>query len=141
MKKVCLSLCFTCLSLLVFAQVQPLSADTVLLQIDCSQITVYDVVDEEATPVEGMSAFYRFISDQIVYPKEAVTRSVRGTSYFRFVISDRGEVICAEVIEGREIGWGLDEQVIRALSKTKWKPAKQKGEAVNCRRILPVRFY
>jgi periplasmic protein TonB len=102
--------------------------------------TIFDIVEEEAQPRGGMQAFYEFLSKNIDYPRQAVRLSIEGTAYVRFVIDEQGNVESAEVVEGRELGYGLDEEAIRVIKLTKWTPGKQRGRAVKQRKILPVKF-
>jgi periplasmic protein TonB len=102
--------------------------------------TIFDIVEEEAQPRGGMQAFYEFLGKNIDYPRQAVRLSIEGTAYVRFVIDEQGNVESAEVVEGRELGYGLDEEAIRVIKLTKWTPGKQRGRAVKQRKILPVKF-
>ncbi|EMR04549.1 energy transducer TonB [Cesiribacter andamanensis] len=101
---------------------------------------IFDIVEEEAQPRGGMQAFYEFLGKNIDYPRQAVRLSIEGTAYVRFVIDEQGNVESAEVVEGRELGYGLDEEAIRVIKLTKWTPGKQRGRAVKQRKILPVKF-
>ena len=101
---------------------------------------VFDVTEEEALPADGMAAFYKHLYENINYPKEALDNNVEGTVYIRFVIDEMGNVESAEPIEGRELGYGLDEEAIRVIKTTKWTPAKQRGMVVKQRKILPLKF-
>lgn len=101
---------------------------------------IFDIVEEEATPEGGMEAYYKFLSDNLKYPRQAQRLGIEGTAFVRFVIDEKGNVIQAESLPGRELGYGLDEEAIRVLKLTKWKPGKQRGRAVKVRKVLPVRF-
>ncbi|AHM62569.1 TonB family protein [Flammeovirgaceae bacterium 311] len=101
---------------------------------------IFDIVEEEAQPRGGMKEFYEFLYKNIEYPRQAIRLGIEGTAYVRFVIDEKGNVESAEVVEGRELGYGLDEEAIRVIKLTKWTPGKQRGRAVKQRKILPVKF-
>ena len=101
---------------------------------------IFDIVEEEAQPRGGMKEFYEFLGKNIEYPRQAQRLGIEGTAYVRFVIDEKGNVESAEVVEGRELGYGLDEEAIRVIKLTKWSPGKQRGRAVKQRKILPVKF-
>lgn len=101
---------------------------------------IFDIVEEEAQPKGGMQEFYAFLYKNIEYPRQAIRLGIEGTAYVRFVIDEKGNVESAEVVEGRELGYGLDEEAIRVIKMTKWSPGKQRGRAVKQRKILPVKF-
>jgi protein TonB len=101
---------------------------------------IFDIVEEEATPVGGMAAYYKFLSDNLEYPRQAQRLNIEGTVYVRFVVDRDGTVSSAEVLPGRELGYGLDEEAIRVIKMSKWNPGKQRGRAVRVRKVLPVKF-
>ena len=103
-------------------------------------VEIFDIVEEEAQPRGGMKEFYEFLGKNIEYPRQAQRLNIEGTAYVRFVIDEKGNVESAEVVEGRELGYGLDEEAIRVIKLTKWSPGKQRGRAVKQRKILPVKF-
>lgn len=101
---------------------------------------IYDVTEEEALPLGGLQAFYQHLGENITYPQEAMAAGVEGTAYIRFVIDEKGNVISAESIKERRLGYGLDEEAIRVVNTTKWIPAKQGGKTVKQRKVLPIKF-
>ncbi|WP_224999285.1 TonB family protein [Cesiribacter sp. SM1] len=101
---------------------------------------IYNIVEEEAMPIEGMAAFYQQLFSHINYPEEALAEKVEGTVYIRFVVDENGNVASAEPVKERMIGYGLEDEAIRVIEATKWTPAKQRGNTVKQRKILPVKF-
>lgn len=110
------------------------------LNADGTATEIFDVAEEEATPLGGMQAFYQHMGENMQYPQQAIDAGVEGTAYVRFVIDEKGEVIWADAIAGRLLGYGLDEEAIRVVRTTHWNPAKQGGKAVKQRKVLPVKF-
>ena len=98
------------------------------------------MIEQEAMPRGGMKAFYKFLYQNIKMPKEAIENGVEGTAYVRFIIDEEGNVPFAEVVEGREVGFGIDEEAIRLIKLTKWTPGVSQGKNVKQRKILPIKF-
>ena len=101
---------------------------------------IYERVDEGATPEGGMDAYYQVIFDSLHYPSEAIKAGVEGRIFVDFVVDEEGNVRDAKVVEGREIGFGIDEEAIRLIKLSKWIPAKKNGKVVKQRLIMPILF-
>lgn len=104
------------------------------------QSYTYTRLKEDAQPIGGEDTFYQSMYKRIEYPRKAIKAGIQGTSYIRFVINEEGVVENAEPVEGRELGYGLDEEAMKVISRTKWHPAKQRGITVKSRKILPIHF-
>lgn len=104
------------------------------------RIFKYSVIEEESQPIGGMKAFYDQLAKNIKYPKKAVKAKKQGTVYVRFTINEIGIVEFAEAMEGRELGYGLDEEAIRVIYLIRWVPGKLRGIEVKQRKILPLKF-
>jgi TonB family protein len=101
---------------------------------------VYTVVDDTATPENGMPAFYEEIAQKIFYPKEARMKGIEGKVYVEFIVEKDGTVSNIRAIKG--IGAGCDEaavMVIKTMS-SKWVPGKLGGIPVKQSMVLPVTF-
>ena len=139
-----LSLLLSCIS--VYAQqpqieeVEIVDESEVAPDIVHSDDMIFDLTEEMAEPVDGMNAFYQFLAGNVVYPVEAQKNKIEGIVYIRFIVERDGTVQIAESLPGRELGYGLDEEAIRVIKLTKWKPGTQRGEAVRVRKVLPFRF-
>lgn len=114
--------------------------DSLIVVPTTSTDEVFDVVEEEAQPVNGMNAYYELLAKNIDYPREAQRLGIGGTTFVRFVIDENGKVASAETVSGSEQGFGIDEEAVRVVKLTKWLPAKQRGKFVKQRKILPVKF-
>jgi len=87
----------------------------------------------------GDKAMFKYIADNINYPKEALKHKIEGRVTIQFVIDEEGNVVDAKVLKG--IGYGCDEEALRVVnSMPKWKPGKQRGDNVRVRFVLPIRF-
>ena len=101
---------------------------------------IFDVVEEGASPVGGLAAFYKYLSSSIRYPKQARRIGIQGRITLRFVVERDGSISSIEVLRG--IGGGCDEEAVRVLREapTKWTPGKQRGRAVRSFFALPIYF-
>ena len=100
---------------------------------------VYDVVDSAPTFPDGMKACLQFIAKSIKYPAQAIENKEEGQVVVQFVVSKNGKLLNPIVV--KSISPLLDAEAIRVVnSMPDWIPGKHKGENVNSRFTLPVRF-
>jgi len=106
---------------------------------DEKQEKVYVYIEQIPEFPGGETALYKYIANNIVYPKEAQINNIQGTVYASFVVEKDGSISNIEILRG--IGYGCDEEVIRVLSEMPdWTPGIQKGKAVRARYNIPVKF-
>ncbi|MFN5463094.1 MAG: energy transducer TonB, partial [Bacteroidota bacterium] len=87
----------------------------------------------------GMSAWNKYLSDNLKYPTQARRMGVEGTVIVVFVVNTDGSIQDVEVLRG--IGGGCDEEAVKVVKNApKWDPGKQRGRAVRTRMRLPIRF-
>jgi TonB family protein len=97
------------------------------------------IVEDPATPVGGLHAFYQFVGENLDYPADARRKGIQGKVYVEFFIEKDGSITNPRIIQG--IGGGCDEEVLRVISKSpKWNPGMQKGKSVRQRYTLPMIF-
>jgi len=122
--------------------------DTIQTQKSQSEVADVSPVNEEIfTHVEqmpqfpgGEKALMEFLSKNIKYPEIAQQKGIQGTVVLRFVVDKTGK-ITNNVTKLRSLDPSCDEEAIRVIKlMPKWKPGKQKGEAVPVYYTLPVRF-
>ncbi len=100
---------------------------------------VFLIVEKEAEPVGGLSAFYKFIYDNLKYPRQARRMGIEGKVYVQFIVERDGSLTDIQIMKG--IGAGCNEETLRVFEKApKWKPAKQRGIPVRVRRAMPITF-
>ncbi len=87
----------------------------------------------------GISAFYKFVGENLKYPAQARRLGIEGKVYVNFVVDRDGSL--SQLVIARGIGAGCDEEVLRILEMSpKWIPGKQRGNPVNVRMMLPITF-
>ena len=100
---------------------------------------VFEVVEENPTPVGGLGAFYEELGKNLKYPEVAQAKGIGGRVYVQFIVGSDGSVSEAKVVKG--IGAGCDEEALRVIKGTKWNPGKQKGQEVAVRMTIPIMFH
>ncbi len=73
----------------------------------------------------GKEAYLKFISDNIVYPEQALANMVEGTVYLVYTVNNIGEIVDVEVTKG--IGYGCDEESVRVIRLLRYEPARNRG--------------
>jgi protein TonB len=100
---------------------------------------IFTIVEESASPVGGMPAFYEYLVENMKYPPQARRLGVEGKVLMQFVVDKNGNISDVKVMKG--IGAGCDEEAIRVMQKAPaWSPGKQRGKAVKQRCIVPISF-
>jgi TonB family protein len=100
---------------------------------------VFSAVQEQPEFPGGKTAMYKYLGENIVYPKEAQKSNIFGNVYLQFIVKKDGSVEKVELLKG--LGHGCDEEAIRVIkAMPKWKPAKQNGKAVNAYINMPIQY-
>lgn len=101
--------------------------------------TIFTSVAEMPTFPGGMEALYKYLKDNLTYPRTAVEANISGTVYVDFVVWKDGSIRMAEVV--RRIGGGCDEEALRVVENMpNWNPGIQRTLKVNVQMNLPVKF-
>lgn len=101
----------------------------------------YDFVSVEQVPnfPGGIKEFYKYLGENIKYPKEAADKKVEGKVFMQFVVEKDGSLNQIKVISGP--GSGTNEEAVRVLKGSpKWNPGKMKGKPVRVMYHIPVSF-
>lgn len=101
----------------------------------------YDFVSVDQVPKfpGGIEEFYKYLGENIKYPKEAADKKVEGKVFMQFVVEKDGSLNQIKVISGP--GSGTNEEAVRVLTASpKWNPGKIKGKPVRVMYHIPVSF-
>lgn len=104
-----------------------------------SSDSIFEVAEVMPEFPGGTQALFKFISENLKYPQNAIDGQIEGRVVLQFVVDKAGKVGNIQV--KRSIDPALDRaaiDVIRTLPD--WKPGMQKGQPVNVRYTLPVSF-
>jgi len=96
--------------------------------------TFFVAVEEMPEPIGGIAA----IQKRIVYPEIAKRAGVQGRVYVKAFVNENGSVEKVMLVKG--IGAGCDEEALRAVKATKFKPGRQRGKPVKVQVMIPVLF-
>ncbi len=100
---------------------------------------VFTVVEELPQFKGGTDAFYRYIMNEIRYPKMAREHGLEGMVVVQFIIEKDGSLTDVQVI--RDIGGGCGEEAARVISTIpQFKPGSQRGKPVRVRMAVPITF-
>lgn len=101
--------------------------------------TVYRVVEVMPSYPGDMEAFYKFLAQQMHYPKEALENGIEGRVVVSFVVEGDGRLTHFEAISSPSPL--LSNEAIRVMRQMpRWNPAKRKGRNVRCQYNVPVMF-
>ena len=107
--------------------------------IDSEGEEVFDIVEDQPTPIGGMPQFYEYIAQNMKYPSKAKAMGIEGRVFIQFIVNKSGKLTQVKAVKG--IGAGCDEEAVRVIENAvPWTPGKQRGREVNVRMILPITF-
>lgn len=100
---------------------------------------VFQVCEEMPEFPGGMGECMKFLNKNIKYPAAAQEKGVQGRVIIQFVITKEGDIVNPNVVRG--VDPTLDAEALRVIKMMpKWKPGKQRGQAVNVKYTVPVTF-
>jgi len=106
---------------------------------EASENYVFNTVETMPDFPGGQAGVLKYISENMVYPKEAAENGISGRVMISFYVEVDGSVSEVTVIRG--IDPLLDKEAIRLIkSMPKWTPAKQNGKPVRVKYTVPVIF-
>jgi len=78
----------------------------------------------------GESALENYIATTIEYPQDALDNNIEGIVNVRFAVDEKGNISNVATV-GEKIGYGLEEEAIKAVSDMpKWTPGQVNGKNV-----------
>lgn len=100
---------------------------------------VFQVVEEMPDFPGGVQALMDYLSKNVRYPAEAHAIGAQGRVIVSFTVKKDGSIADTKV--ERSVNPYLDKEAMRVIAAMpKWKPGKQRGEAVNVKFTVPVAF-
>ena len=104
---------------------------------DASEI--FFIVEEMPEFPGGELALRKYIANTVDYPEIAQENGIQGKVYVTFVVTRNGDIANAGI--ARSVDPSLDAEALRVVnSLPKWKPGKQRGQAVNVSYTVPINF-
>ncbi len=100
---------------------------------------IFLVVENMPEYPGGEVAMYKFIGENIEYPRMAKESGISGRVFVTFVVERNGSVTDVQILRG--IGGGCDEEAIRVIKMMpQWTPGKQRGKPVRVQYRMPIKF-
>lgn len=95
---------------------------------------IYSVTDTPPQLIGGLEALHA----NVVYPEEAYNEGIQGRVYVQFVVDENGRAQDITIAKGLQ--GGCNEEAIRAVKRSRFKPATVGGVPVKSRHTLFVNF-
>ncbi len=87
----------------------------------------------------GVDSLLRYISTNLIYPKEALKKKIEGRVIIRFVVTKEGKV--TDVSAVKKVHPLLDQSAIDVVkAMPQWTPGEENGKKVNVYFTLPISF-
>ncbi len=101
---------------------------------------VFTMVDEMPSFPGGEKKMHQYIRKNLDLPEEVKKGDLSGKTYVSFVVDKNGAIHDIRSINSLCDRCAQEaERLVREMPK--WKPGRLKGEAVQVRVVLPVRFH
>jgi protein TonB len=107
--------------------------------IDDSESVLSEYWEDDPEFPGGMDALYKYLSDNMKFPKKMQEMGASDRVLVSFVIDKNGEISEVNAVAGKY--QESKNEAMRVVSKMpKWKPAKVKNQPVKVRYTIPVSF-
>jgi periplasmic protein TonB len=115
------------------------SGDGSSLNGSSNQNEIVDVAEINPEFPGGLEKMYRYLGNNLRYPRYLMERRISGTVFVSFVVSKSGEINQVEILKSPNDGF--NDEVIRVINKMpKWRPGIQAGKPVSVRYKMPIKF-
>ena len=119
--------------------VPPAVVTTVVVEEEISEQTIFEIVEENPEFPGGLGELTAFMNKNLRYPTIAQENGISGRVTVSFVVNQDGSIVDIQVVRGLDPS--LDKEATRVIGlMPKWKPGKQRGQAVRVRYNYPVVF-
>jgi TonB family protein len=96
-------------------------------------------IDVEPSFPGGTKAFYKYISKNIAYEKDAKATDMQGTVTVSMAIETDGSISEAQITSG--VSDVVDREVLRVINASpKWKPGMQHGRPIKVRYTFKIQL-
>ena len=107
---------------------------------DARKDAVFVKVERMPSYPGGQKALFKFLSENVHYPKAAQKKKIEGRVICQFVVDRDGTIEDVQVVTSGGHP-SLDKEAVRVLKlMPKWKPGIQDGQPVRVRYTVPVNF-
>ena len=100
---------------------------------------IFIIVEEMPEFPGGQAEMYKYLQENITYPKEAKEKGAQGTVYVSFIVEKDGKISTVKIL--RSVHELLDQEAVRVVSEMpQWTPGKQRQKNVRVEMKLPIKF-
>jgi protein TonB len=144
--KVVLVVLATMVSVSVFAQSKKVKYELKqekTIKTDAVSVEDAALVEQEvhAEYPGGNAALFKFMGENIKYPKYEEKQNIQGKVIAEFVVKKDGSISDVVILRTVEKSKNLDAEVLRVIAKMpKWTPATKGGIPIDSKMTLPVKF-
>lgn len=97
----------------------------------------YSAIETKPIPTKGIEDFYQYIGKNFKVSRISIKNNIYGKLISTFVVEKDGSIADIKII--KSLGYGLDEELIRVLSKCPaWIPGEQRGIKVRVLYSIPI---
>jgi TonB family protein len=101
---------------------------------DINESDFFMTVEQMPEPIGGIAK----IAQKVRYPEIAKRAGIEGKVFVKALIDEKGNVVGTQIIRG--IGAGCDQAAMEAVMQSRFKPGRQRGEAVKVQVTIPILF-
>lgn len=98
----------------------------------------YELVSQNAEFPGNIEGWFKYLRKNLKYPKKAKRAGTQGIVHLYFVVDEDGTTRDIEVVSG--IGDGCDEEAVRVVNESVWKPAIERGKIIKSRLTMRLVF-
>ena len=99
---------------------------------------ICQVVEVQPEFPGGMKEMMKYIQSNLKYPEAAKAAGAEGKAFVQFVVKADGSISDVQIMRSSGDA-SLDAEALRVVkAMPKWKPAMNKGKAVNVKFVLPI---
>lgn len=99
----------------------------------------YTFIYEMPEFAAGHEKMYKIISKSLKYPSDAAKDKIEGTVFIFLIVEIDGTI--SDISVAKSIYPSLDEEALKAVAKlTKWTVAKERGQAIKIKTMVPIKF-
>lgn len=100
---------------------------------------VYTEVDQYPGFPGGDKEFYKWLSANVKYPKDARAKNIQGRVILTFVVEEDGQLTGFKILKG--VSPDIDKEALRVMSTSPaWKPGIHDGQPVKTAYTIPLNF-
>jgi periplasmic protein TonB len=104
-----------------------------------TEVVVFSPQESASFMEGGIDEFRIWVQKNIVYPSIAAESNITGKVIVSFCVNKKGEVVDIELLRG--LDKSVDQETMRVIASSPlWKAARQGGNPVKQRFVIPVSF-